>query len=422
MRATATLDVNINSPSEIRAGCGSIKDLPQIVRQVAALHAPAARSLSAFLLTDAGVSGAGIADRVAKILTDTGISARIYRDIPANPSSVALDLAAEAIRGEDATVLIAIGGGSVLDSAKGVGLLARNSGTALEFCQRAAPEAACLPIIAIPTTSGTSAETHGFGVIEAPALKAKFYISDESAVPQVAILDPDLTVGVPPIVTAATGFDALIHGIESLTSTGANPISMAYAGQAVQLVSQALPEAVADGSNLEARSQMLWGAHLAGRALSISGLGIVHGLGHAITALTGAPHGIALASVAEAVLADQERRHPELYAYVDSSFSVANVVAMANGVSVAAEAMAAEGAVVNGMNPGVNEISGSQPVAVRVGALADAIGIRHSLSDLAITAEMIPEVVDKALRDPVTSNTATIPSNSELTSLLRSLM
>src|SRR5690625_834842 len=404
MRATATLDVNINSPSEIRAGCGSIKDLPQIVRQVAAFHAPAARSLSAFLLTDAGVSGAGIADRVAKILTDTGISARIYRDIPANPSSVTLDLAAEAIRGEDATVLIAIGGGSVLDSAKGVGLLARNSGTALEFCQRAAPEAACLPIIAIPTTSGTGAETNGFGVIEDPALKAKFYISDESAVPKVAILDPELTVGVPPIVTAATGFDALIHGIESLTSIGANPISMAYAGQAVQLVSQALPEAVADGSNLEARSQMLWGAHLAGRALSISGLGIVHGLGHAITALSGAPHGIALASVAEAVLADQERRHPELYAYVDSSFSVANRVAMANGV-----------------NQGMDQTPGPERVAVRVGALANEIGISHSLTELGVTAEMIPEVVDKALRDPVTSNTATIASKSELASLLRSL-
>lgn len=419
MRATATLDVNISTPSEIRAGCGAIKDLPQIVRQVAALHAPATSNLSAFLLTDGGVSDAGIADRVAKTLTDAGISSRIYRDIPANPSSVALDRAAEAIRGEGATVLVAIGGGSVLDSAKGAGLLARNFGTALEFCQSPASRAPSLPIIAIPTTAGTGAETNGFGVIEDPAIKAKFYISDESAIPKVAILDPEFTVGVPSVVTAATGFDALIHGIESLTSIGANPVSMAYAGQAVQLVSQALPKAVADGSNLEARSQMLWGAHLAGRALSISGLGIVHGLGHAITALTGAPHGIALASVAEVVLADQERRHPELYAYVDSSFSAANGVA--NGVSVAADILTAEAAVANGVNPGMNQISGSARVAARVGALVEAIGIRHSFSELAVTAQMIPEIVDKALRDPVTSNTATIPSRAELISLLERL-
>ena len=164
---------------------------------------------------------------------------------------------------------------------------------------------------------------------------------------------------------------------------------------------------------------MLWGAHLAGRALSISGLGIVHGLGHAITALTGAPHGLALASVAEVVLADQERRHPELYAYVDSSFSAANGVA--NGVSVAADILTAEAAVANGVNPGMNQISGSARVAARVGALVEAIGIRHSFSELAVTAQMIPEIVDKALRDPVTSNTATIPSRAELISLLERL-
>lgn len=390
-RIDMTNIVNIDTFPQVRAGCGSFNELPKVIYRTLAGSLSATGEMTAFLLTDAGVAQTGIVDRAAEILTSAGISAVVYKEIPANPSTESLDLAAQAIRSVEANVLVAIGGGSVLDAAKGVGILARNSTTAREFTQRGMPGTPALPIVAVPTTAGTGAETNGFGVIEDQTVRSKLYISDESAVPKAVILDPELTVGVPPPVTAATGFDALIHGIESLTSRGANPVSVAYAAQAIEMVSGALPAAVADGTDLEARAQMLWAAHLAGRALSISGLGIIHGLSHAITALSGAPHGVALASVAQAVLTDQEARHPELYAHVTRSLVKLST-------------------------------SGSDGVAARVGLLVRQIDLEPKLSELGISADMIAAVVDKALNDPVTVNTATIPSREDLLSMLQGLL
>ena len=191
-----------------------------------------------------------------------------------------------------ADCIIALGGGSSLDSAKGIALVAANpTFSSAQFNYSITPEKPALPIIAIPTTSGTGSETNNWGVIDDPERHCKFYVGDTSTTPVAAILDPELTLGLPPRPTAGTGIDALTHAIESLTSKGSTPVSAAYAHQAIRLISKALPIAVNDGKNLDARGDMLLGAHLAGLALTLYGLGLVHGIAHSVSAHVGAAHG-----------------------------------------------------------------------------------------------------------------------------------
>src|SRR5947209_9596797 len=134
-----------------------------------------------------------------------------------------------------------------------------------------------MPIVAVPTTAGTGAETNGFGVIDDHVTGRKFYVGHSSTLPRAVILDPDLTLGLPPPQTAASGMDVLTHALESLSSLRNNPYSEAINMQVVGMVFRYLPRATANGGDLEARSQLLLAAHMAGVAFSTTGLGMAHG-------------------------------------------------------------------------------------------------------------------------------------------------
>ncbi|MEV1294380.1 iron-containing alcohol dehydrogenase [Pseudonocardia sp. NPDC049635] len=274
-------------------GPGSVSRLPALVDGLGAE--------SAFVVTDAGLRGTGIVDRVLGGLTAGGLRTAVFDGIGPNPSTTAVEAGAAALREFGPCVVIGLGGGSVLDAAKGIALLATHpAARATDPLWDSAVDG--LPLVAVPTTAGTGAETNGFGVVEDTCARRKIYLGHPSVRPRVAVLDPELTLGLPAAITAATGFDALVHGVESLASRGANPVSDAAAAQAVALVGRWLPVAVEDGGDLEARSQLLLGAHLAGQALTVSGLGLVHGIAHAVTAHLGTPHGVALAAVSEQVM------------------------------------------------------------------------------------------------------------------------
>ncbi|WP_435271447.1 iron-containing alcohol dehydrogenase family protein [Streptomyces sp. 1222.5] len=286
--------LTIEPTCRIVFGPGGIEYLPALIASLGMDRA--------FLVTDRGVYAAGIVDQVLKVLNAAGMEHGAYDRVGANPSTTNVDDGAAQARAFGPAVIVALGGGSVLDAAKGISLLVGNADAAAADADTLWDALDGLPLIAIPTTSGTGAETNGFGVIEAAGARHKVYIGHPSVKPRIALLDPTLTLSLPAKITAATGIDALVHGIESLASRGANPVSAAFASQAVALVGQWLPLAHRDGSNLEARSHLMLGAHLAGQALTISGLGLVHGIGHALTAHTGTPHGIALAAVLEEVM------------------------------------------------------------------------------------------------------------------------
>jgi alcohol dehydrogenase class IV len=274
----------------VDSGPGALARLGDHVLDV---HA-GARSGGAVVVTDAGLRATGIVDEALAVLAAVGCPTVVVDDVPGNPSVAAVEAGARVVTGAfpgARPVVVALGGGSALDAAKGIARLAvSGSGPGL-------------PLVAIPTTAGTGAETNGFGVLEDPARRCKVYCGDATTTPRVAILDPLLTHGLPPGPTAATGVDALVHAVESLVSRGRSPASEAFAAEALRRVWRWLPVAVTDGGDATARAEMLVGAHLAGQALTRSGLGLVHALGHAITAHHGVVHGRALATVLPEVVA-----------------------------------------------------------------------------------------------------------------------
>ena len=350
--------LSLDPTPRIEFGVGAVARLPEVLADLGARRV--------LLVTDSGLRSAGVVDGVLTLLETAGLETAVHDAIVPNPSTATLDRAAADVRRLGACVVVALGGGSVLDAAKGIALLGTNPGTTADLLAADEPVAG-LPLVAVPTTAGTGAETNGFGVIEDAAACRKVYVGHPSVRPRVSVLDPALTVGLPPGATAATGMDALVHGIESLASRGANPVSAAYATEALRLVSGSLAAAVADGTDLEARAGLLMGAHLAGLALSISGLGLVHGIAHATTAHTGAVHGLALSSVLAEVMARSAAAAPEAYARA----------AAAMGASDAVEA---------------------------AGGLADSVGVRLPLRDLGVRPEQVASIAAGALADPVSRN------------------
>lgn len=344
-----------------------------------------------FVVTDRGLRATGIVERVEKIFATAGIEHAVHEDVGPNPATAELDRGAAALRAFGDSTVLALGGGSALDAAKGISLLAGNPGAVAADADRLWDAAGGLPLIAVPTTAGTGAETNGFGVTEDVCARRKVYIGHSSVRPRIAVLDPELTLGLPARVTAATGLDALVHGIESLASRGSTPFSAAYATQAVTLVGHWLPKTYRDGGDLEARSRLMLGAHLAGHALTLSGLGLVHGIGHALTAHTGTPHGVALAAVLEEVMAFSAAAAAEAY---ETTARALHVTAIVDWTGAAIEA--------------VREISG-------------AIEIKQPLRELGVTREAIPAIAADAVADAVTKNAPRLPSKPEVAELLNSV-
>lgn len=375
---------SLTPPGAIEFGVGALQQLPAALDRVGQSRA--------FIVTDPGIAGCGILAQVTAVLDAAGISYGVFAEVAANPSLETIDRAAIAARAFGPGAIIALGGGSSLDAAKGIALAARNSATARELSTYPPGLNPGMPVIAIPTTAGTGAETNGFGVIDDAVNHCKVYVGDSSVAPQVAILDPALTMGLPAMVTAATGVDALVHAIESLTSLSRNVISEAYAHQAARLIFPALPIAVSRGSDVEARSAMLLGSHLAGLALSVSGLGLVHGIGHAVTAHTGTAHGIALSAVFAEVLEFNLPTSAAQYAEISFDLGV--------GDTAAGEAINAQATV----------------AACR--GLLNNVRTHNTLSALGCTEEMLPSLVSTTLADAVTRNTPRLPSAAELTDLL----
>ena len=221
-------------PGAIEFGVDALKTLPSVMDRV--------QRNRAFLITDPGIAACGILQQVLVVLDSAGIEHDTFAEVEANPSLDTVDRAARAARTFGEAAIIAVGGGSSLDAAKAIALAACNAFSARELSQGPPGLQPGHPVIAIPTTAGTGAETNGFGVIDDPANHCKVYIGDTSVAPRVAILDPALTVGLPAAVTAATGVDAPIWLIViSMSVTFASePVACSVSGSET-LVSVSVP-------------------------------------------------------------------------------------------------------------------------------------------------------------------------------------
>jgi alcohol dehydrogenase class IV len=275
-------------------GAGAVARLPELIAAVGGTQV--------FLVTDPGVLAAGIADRAVAAVD---FPATVFSEVEPNPSGATVERGATTLRtfGPDGTVVVAVGGGSAMDAAKAIALHAANDGPLWELEYDGPSLQPGRPIVAIPTTAGTGSEAHPFAVITHEEIGRKDYVGHRSLLPYATILDPELTLGLPAAVTAATGVDALTHSLESLLSRNGNPFAEATALGVIRTVAEWLPRAVADGSDLEARSQMLVASHLAGVGqASGTGVGLIHALGHSIGTRRGMAHGTALATVLPEVL------------------------------------------------------------------------------------------------------------------------
>lgn len=272
-------------PTEIVYGPGALSRLPEELKRLGC-ERPA-------IITDAGILKAGIADRVKTLAEEAGFACVMYSGVEANPKDVNCEEGARIAREFGADSLIAVGGGSPIDCAKAVGvLLAHNADRIKPYEGKTAATKPQVPLIAIPTTAGTGSELTFSAVITDTQNHYKMTVKSPFTAAKLALCDPELTISVPPMVTASTGVDALTHAIEGYTATCGEPIADAFALYSIELIYHNLEKAVKNGADLEARSAMLMGSMLGGMSFSHSDVASVHCVAESLGGMYDLPHGM----------------------------------------------------------------------------------------------------------------------------------
>jgi len=374
-------------------GVGAAGKLPGIVRGLG--------GAAVAVVTDAALAATPVVGRVAGVLEAAGLPVTVFSGVHPNPTTgdLAAGAQAAATAGAGASrpdqagvVLVAVGGGSPIDAAKGIALAAVNPQRGRDLDYRREFARPGLPIVAVPTTAGTGAETNAFGVVTDPQTHRKFYVGHASTLPAAAILDPELTVGLPPRATAATGMDALTHALESYLSIRANPWSDGIALQVMRMIAGHLPRAHADGQDLEARSAMLLAAHMAGIGMATTGLGLCHAIGHSLGGRFDIAHGIALTMLLPEVLRFNAQVSEERLADV----------AFALGTG----------------EPGRDAGWNADAAIAAITGLAGRLSLTQRLADLEITGADFDQIVADALDDEVLANTPRPPAAADIHTIL----
>jgi alcohol dehydrogenase len=351
---------------------------------------------SALIVTDAFLAKSPIVAAVRSSLEAANVAVFMFDGVAPNPTTTAVDAGSDAARDLGVQAIVAVGGGSSMDAAKGIALGAVNPHRGVDLDYRSTFENDALPIVAVPTTSGTGAEVNAFGVITDVVGHRKFYVGSNSALAKAAILDPDLTVGLPASATAATGMDALTHALESYLSLCPNPYSDGIALQVIATVAEYLPRAVSDGSDIEARSQLLLASHVAGVGFSHTGLGLVHGIAHPLGGQFNIPHGLALCIVIEHVLR---------FNLVAREARIARV-AFALGVG----------------HTDSSDAENAEATIAAVAALALTVGMTAQLSSFGVDPDHFSALADDTLADSVTINNPVQPTRSDIIAILEATL
>jgi alcohol dehydrogenase len=275
---------------------------------------------TALLVTDPGVRQAGVTDGIESSLTEAGLGVVVFDDIAPNPRDTSVAKGADTARSEGCDVLVAVGGGSAIDTAKGISAVHAHGGTIQDYesdpdCWFKVP-GPTTPLIAIPTTAGTGSEVTFWAVITDSERSYKMGVGDPKIAPDVALVDPVLTHSLPPAITAATGVDALTHAIEAYTANCANPMTDALALTAIRLIAGSLRKAYANGADSEARSAMMLASLLAGVAFGNADTAGVHAMAETIGGVYDTPHGIANAIYLPVVMEFNTLAVPEKFAQI----------------------------------------------------------------------------------------------------------
>ena len=324
---------------------------------------------------DPGLIKLGITDSIVEGFANKNYQYEIYDNIEPNPTDKSVEEGAKVAREMKADAVIAIGGGSAIDVAKGIVLRATNDGFILDYTRigNRTMTAPPLPLYAIPTTAGTGSEATQVSVITDTDNHRKLVVAFPQLFPKVAVLDPLLSKSLPAHLTAQTGMDALCHAIESYVTLNAEPITDAVAMGAIKIISNYLYRAVANGEDLEARSQMLLASNMAGFAFANAGLGIVHSTAHSLGGVINLGHGLSNAIMLPVCMEFNLIAKPEKF----------RDIAIAFGEDVS--------------NLPLLEAAYKAVEAVK--KLSKAIGTDKKLSDLGVTEDMLDELTNKAMGD-----------------------
>ncbi|MCC7420106.1 MAG: iron-containing alcohol dehydrogenase [Planctomycetaceae bacterium] len=267
-------------------GPGVLKQLGELTKSVGGNRV--------LLVTDPGIHKAGHSERGVAVLRDAGLDVVVFEEVQPNPTTDDVARGLSLARDHKVDVLVGLGGGSAMDVAKGINFILTNGGEMRDYWGVGKATKPMLPMIAVPTTSGTGSEAQSFALIADAKTHMKMACGDKKAAPRIALLDPELTVSMPKAVTAATGIDAVSHAIESYVTTRRNAISQLFARRAWRMLSWGLPRVLHDPKDLTARGTMLLGSHLAGAAIENSMLGATHALVNPLSAHFNTTHGIAI--------------------------------------------------------------------------------------------------------------------------------
>jgi len=308
------------NPVKMIYGVDSIKQLPEEVKVFS--H----DNKAVTIVTDTGIINAGITEKILSILRESGFKYSVFSEVESNPSFASVNKVVEVIKSNKSTCVIGLGGGSPMDVAKLASVAASDNMPAESYAFkrdiRIPPVHKEVNTIAIPTTAGTGAEVTQVGVYS-DENKKKLWTVSFRLNPQTVIIDPKLTIGLPPILTAATGLDALVHAIEAITGKlGNNPMVRAYGLQAIQLIHSSLEKAINNGDDIKARENMILGSTLAGMAIEAGNTAMAHGMGHALSSIAGIHHGRAVALCLDAFYAWNAEAFPEVHAEIAKAMGI----------------------------------------------------------------------------------------------------
>lgn len=278
-------EFSFSVPQEIIVGKGSLARLPEAAEKLGGKHG--------FIISGPHLNKMGIVASCSESLENAGIKVDAYTETEGNPSVETVEKAAAAFCKSGADFIIALGGGSPMDVAKAVGVVARYGGSITEYEGGGRVPGDIIPLIAIPTTAGTGSEVTAFSVITDHGRNYKLTVFSYKLIPAYAILDPELLTTAPVSVAAACGIDAMVHALEAYISKDASPFSDAMAEKALELIGKNIRRYVADRTDIEAAEAMITGSLFAGIAFSWARLGDVHAMSHPVSAYFDVPHGVA---------------------------------------------------------------------------------------------------------------------------------
>ena len=371
-------------------GAGARKELPEVLNRMGLKKA--------LVCSDKGLIKVGTTAKVTEVLDGINFPYEIYSEIKPNPTVTNVKQGVEAFKNSGADCIIAIGGGSSMDTAKGIGIVSNNP----EFADVVSLEGVAptkhksVPIIALPTTAGTGAEVTINYVIIDEERQAKMVCVDPNDIPAVAIVDPELMYSLPKGLTAATGMDALTHAIEGYITKGAWVMSDMYELQAIKMIAENLPIAVEEPTNPVGREGMALAQYIAAQAFSNVGLGLVHGMAHPMGSLHDIPHGVANALLLPTIMEFNMPKCIEKF----------GVIAKTMGVNT--DGMTAEQA--------------AQAAVDAVKALSIRVGIPQTLTELGIKESDIPALAAQAIADVCSPGNPRDVTEAEIVELYKKVL